>query len=301
MSDLAVIVVTHDSAHELDGCVASVLAHRGDADLDIWVCDSGSSDGVESVARALPVHFLPGPNRGFGAACNRGFAACARAGAPYVLLLNPDVRLVDGALGDLIAECDRRPRAGIFTVRQVDQHGRLARNIGRPATLSEYWRMALGGGSEWEWPSSHYDAEHGCAWVSGSFLVARRAVIHQLGGFDERFFLYRDEVDLCRRASGAGWEVRYLPVITAVHAIADRPFDGYREELLAMSKLVYARKWYSGWRSVAMRTGLALFYARQLVQQRGAGYSGRREWTHLRTTLRPSWDRYGPATARPLR
>ena len=295
MSDLAVIVVTHDSAHELDACIASVLAHRGDADIDIAVCDSGSKDDVEAVAGRLPVRFLPGPNRGFGAACNRGLTAPELAAARYVLFLNPDARLADGTLSQLLAECDRRPSGGIFTVRLVDQHGGLVRNMGRPSTPAEYWRMALTGGSELEWTSSRYGGERACAWVQGSLLLARRETIEQLGGFDERFFLYRDDVDLCRRAREAGWDVRYLPVLTGVHAVADRPFDAHREKLLALSKLLYARKWYSGWRSTAMRAGLALFYTRRLLSERRAGLSGRREWTHLQATLRPNWDSYGPA------
>jgi GT2 family glycosyltransferase len=299
MSDLAVIVVTHDSAHELEACVASVVGRRGNADVDIAVCDSGSADDVEAVARRLPVHFLAGLNRGFAAACNRGLAASELRAARYVLFLNPDVRLVDGTLSELIAECDRRPRAGIVTVRLLDEHGHLIRNMGRPFTLAEYWRMALVGGCELEWTSSHYDDERECAWVEGSFLLVRRETIDRLGGFDERFFMYSEEVDLCRRASAAGWEVRYLPILTAVHAVADRPFDAHRETLLALSKLIYLRKWYSGWRSVAGRTGLALFYARQMLQQRGAGLSGRRELAraraHLEATLRPDWNRYGPA------
>lgn len=299
MSDLAVIVVTHDSADELEVCVTSVLGHRGDADLDIAVCDSGSVDDVAAVARRLPVHFLPGPNRGFAAACNRGLAAAEPRAARYVLFLNPDVRIAGGTLSQLIAECDRRPRAGIVSVRLLDEHGQLIRNIGRPFTLAEYWRLALVGGSELEWASSHYDDERECAWVEGSFLLVRRETVDRLGGFDERFFMYSEEVDLCRRASAAGWQVRYLPILTAIHAVADRPFDAQRERLLALSKLIYLRKWYSGWRSAAGRAGLALFYARQVLNQRAAGPAGRRELAraraHLEATLRPDWNRYGPA------
>jgi GT2 family glycosyltransferase len=295
MSELAVVIVTHDSAADLEACVASVLSHSGGVDTDITVCDSGSSDDVETVARRLPVRFLPGPNRGFAAACNRGLAASERSGARYVLLLNPDAQVVSGTLAQLIAECERRPRAGIVTVRLVDQHGGLIHNMGRPATPAEYWRMALTGWGNWDWTSSHYDEERACAWVEGSFLLARRQTLDQLDGFDERFFLYSEDVDLCRRARAAGWEVCRLPVVTAMHASADRPFDAHRARLLASSKLIYIRKWYSGWRAAAMQTALALFYAHQLVHRRRAGVSGRREWTLLNAALRPDWERYGPA------
>jgi GT2 family glycosyltransferase len=295
MSDLSVVIVTHDSAADLESCVASVLSHSGGADTDITVCDSGSSDDVETVARRLPVRFVPGSNCGFAAACNRGLAASEQSAARYVLLLNPDARIVDGSLSQLIAECDGRPRAGIVTVRLLDQHGRLIHNMGRPATPGEYWRMALTGWGNWDWTSSHYDEERACAWAEGSFLFARRQTIDELGGFDERFFLYSEDVDLCHRARAAGWEVCRLPFLTAVHARADRPFDAHRARLLASSKLVYIRKWYTGWRAAAMRMALALFYAHQLMHRRRAGVSGRLEWTLLSATIRPNWDRYGPA------
>ena len=294
MSDLAIVVVTHNSAHELEACVNSVLSHRDGADTSITVCDSGSSDDVEQVADRLPVRFLPGPNRGFAAACNRGLAASAQTDARYVLLLNPDVRIVGGSLSQLLDECDRRPSTGIIAVRLVDQHGDLIHNMGVPATPAEYWKMARTGWGNWDWETGHYDEERECAWAEGSFLLARRETIDALGGFDERFFLYSEDVDLCRRARAAGWEVRYIPVMTASHARADRPFDAHRARLLASSKLIYIRKWYSGLRALGMRAALALFYAHQLLQRRRDGVSGRREWALLRTTLRPDWDRYGP-------
>lgn len=293
MSDLAVIVVTHNSAADLEACVGSVLAHADGAGLDIIVCDSGSTDDVETIARRLPVRFVTGANRGFAAAANRGIAAAEQSGARYVLLLNPDARIVTGSLAQLLAECDRRPRAGIVTGRLLDQHGRMIHNMGVPATPREYWKMALTGWGNWDWTTSHYDAERTCAWVEGSFLLARRETLDELGGFDERFFLYSEEIDLCRRARSAGWEVRFLPSVSAVHA-RDRPFDPHRARLLASSKVVYIRKWYSGPRAAAMRAALALFYAHQLLHRRREGVSGLREWTLLRATLRPDWKRYGP-------
>lgn len=294
MSDLGVVIVTHDSAADLEACIGSVRSHADAANVDITVCDSGSIDDVEAVARRLTVRFLPGPNRGFAAAANRGIAAAAQSGAPYVLLLNPDARIVNGSLAHLVAECDRRPRAGIVTGRLLDQQGQLIPNMGLPATPREYWRMALTGWGNWDWTTSHYDAERTCAWVEGSFLLARRETLDELGGFDERFFLYSEEIDLCHRARSAGWEVRFLPIVSAVHA-RDRAFEPHRARLLASSKVVYIRKWYSGPRAAAMRAALALFYARQLLHRQRDGVSGLREWTLLRATLRPDWKRYGPA------
>ena len=172
MSDLAIVVVTHDSAHELEACVNSVLSHRGGADTSITVCDSGSSDDVEQVADRLPVRFLPGPNRGFSAACNRGLAASADS--RYVLFLNPDARIVDGSLSRLLDECDRRPSAGIVAVRLVDQHGDLLHNMGLPATPAQFWKMARTGWGQWDWETTHYEAERACAWDVAVYIRSSR-------------------------------------------------------------------------------------------------------------------------------
>ena len=294
MSDLAVVIVTHNSVADLEPCVGSVLDHAYGADIDITVCDSGSTDDVEAVARRLAVRFVPGPNRGFAAGANRGIAVAGRSGAPYLLFLNPDARIVSGSLARLVAECDRRPRAGIVTGRLVDRHGRLVHNMGLPVTPREYWRMARTGWGNWDRTTSHYEAERKCAWAEGSFLLARRDTLDELGGFDERFFLYSEEVDLCRRAWSAGWEVRFLPVLTAMHS-RERAFEPHRARLLASSKVVYIHKWYSGPRAAAMRAALALFYAHQLLHRRHDRVSGAREWALLRATLRPDWELYGPA------
>jgi N-acetylglucosaminyl-diphospho-decaprenol L-rhamnosyltransferase len=294
MTDLAVIVVTHDDATQLEACVASVADCADGAAIEVIVVDSGSTDATEDVARRLAVRFLAGSNRGFAAGCNRGLVVAEETGARYVLLLNPDARLVAGSLSRLVAECDRRPRAGIVTGRLVDRHGRLVHNMGVAATPREYLRMALRGWGNWDWTTDHYDGERSCAWVEGSFLVARRETLDELGGLDERFFMYSEDVDLGRRARAAGWDVLYLPVVTAAHD-RDRPFDAHRAQLLASAKLLYIRKWYSGPSALAMRAGLALFHVRQIVHRRRDGVPALSERVQLRTVLRPEWERYGPA------
>jgi GT2 family glycosyltransferase len=295
-SDLGVVVVTHQSSRDLEACVRALLDHQGDLEPRLVVSDAGSTDGVAELAARLPLHFLPGPNRGFAAAVNRALADPALAGARWVLLVNPDVRMVEGSLSQLLARCDALPQVAIATVRTVDQHGDLVLNLGRPVSLRQWMRMALRGvGGDWYSEPERYAGEATAAWAAGSFLLVRRDVLDDLGGLDERFFLYSEEVDLCVRARQAGWQVRYLPSATVVHPLAGRSLDAHQIRLLAWSRLVYLRKWHRAPARLALRAARVLMILRSLVQDMLRGISPRAQWTELLATLRFDPARYGAA------
>lgn len=296
MTDVAAIVVTHDSAAELGGCVEALLASRGDATLEVVVCDSGSRDSVAEVAATLPVTFVPGPNRGFAAANNRALALDVVNEARYVLFVNPDARVTAGTLADLVSACDAHPGGGVFGVRLRDEHGALIHNIGLEPAPAQYWSAAVSGWGDWCWDSDRYAEASRCDWVEGSFMLVRGEALRALGGFDERFFLYSEEVDLCTRARRAGWEVWRLPVLDAEHRVAGRPFDRHRARLLAWSKLRYIDKWYGRWSGLSMRAALVVFYAHQIWHRRRDRVPATLEWTQLGATLRFRAALYGPAT-----
>ena len=139
-----------------------------------------------------------------------------------------------------------------------------------------------------------YAAEGTAAWVAGSFLLVRREVFDELGGFDERFFLYSEEVDLCTRARGAGWQVRYLPHATVMHPMAERGGDPRKERLLAWGRLVYLEKWHQGRERALMRAFRALYIARRIIHFARIGHPWGDDWAELAGTLRFRPERYGP-------
>jgi GT2 family glycosyltransferase len=292
------VIVTHQSAGDLERCVSALAAHRGDAELRIVVCDSGSTDGVEAVARQLPLRFLPGPNRGFAAGVNRALADPALASPRWVLLANPDVTIIAGSLSSLVARCDAWPRLGLATVRTVDETGALVHNLGRPVSLRSWIGGAVGAiGPDWFTDPGRYAAEGTAAWAAGAFLLIRREVLDQVGGLDERFFLYSEEVDLCERARRRGWEVGYLPSATVVHAIGARSADAHRTRLLAWSRIVYLEKWYRRPARLVMRGARAVVIAREVLGHWRRNRTLGRDWTELVATLRFRRDRYGPAAS----
>jgi N-acetylglucosaminyl-diphospho-decaprenol L-rhamnosyltransferase len=247
--DLGVVIVSHNSADDLAGCLASVFEHAGGVELGVVVSDAGSSDDTPTVAAGFPVTFVPGPNEGFARRSNRVLRHPAIAGSRYLLFLNPDTEIREGAFAELIARCDELPGSAVFSVRQVNRNGRLvysaARfpNAARTVAESFLWRAARRYGQK-SIDDGRYGSEHDCDWADGAFLLVRRDVLEQLGGFDERFFLYSEEVDLCRRARELGHRVTYLPLMTVTHDIVGRPVDA-RAYYLARSQVIYARKWFS--------------------------------------------------------
>jgi N-acetylglucosaminyl-diphospho-decaprenol L-rhamnosyltransferase len=292
--DVAAVIVTHESASLVPSCLDSLAAQAADMALTVIVADSGSTDEVEPICRGRGAIFLAGPNRGFGAAVNRALGHEAARQARYVLAMNPDVEIADGSLADFVASCDQRPECGIFAPRQVDQHRRLIYSIGREPSPASYWRDWRTGWPTWEWNVDAYEREARCEWVMGAFMLVRRQVMEALGGFDERFFLYSEDVDLCTRARRAGWEIAFLPELTITHSRADQPLDEHRERLLVWSRLLYMRKWYGRRERASMRMAMVARITRQLLRRLRWREDARGAWASLSAALRFRRRRYRP-------
>lgn len=194
---------------------------------NVVVADNGSSDGSrEFIAERYGgrVQIVAnGANLGFGAACNRGFAATS---AQYVYLLNPDAELMDGALREIVGFLDAHPRCGIAGSRIYNMDGTVQESCGEFDT----WAGAFLRSSAWgEWPlfrgyangaelrAWNYSGERRVDIAIGAALAIRRRLLEEIGPFDERFFLYHEEVDFAKRAADAGWETWYVPASEAVH------------------------------------------------------------------------------------
>jgi N-acetylglucosaminyl-diphospho-decaprenol L-rhamnosyltransferase len=260
--DIAIIIVTYNSALWIEACLNSVFASIGRLVADVVVVDAESRDGTaEIVAAGFPgVRLIRCRNRGFGYANNR---ALMTSDARYVLFLNPDTEILQGSIGDLVDGLERRPGVGLIGVRQVNAEGDLDPTIRRfPNVLralgDNFSAERLPRRPRWlgerEVDLALYDCEVECDWTSGSFMLARREALESSGFFDERFFMYSEETDLCRRIKTAGWEVRHLPSMTIRHYGADVAVELSLESLQFHSRISYARKHFS-------RTHRALHFA----------------------------------------
>jgi len=195
--------------------------------VNVVVSDNGSSDGSRDYLRERygdRVRIVEnGANLGFAAACNRAFTATS---APFVFLLNPDAELKAGALASIVAFMEAHPRCGIAGTRIYNQDGSIQESCGAFDT----WTGAYLRSSAWgEWPMFRryangtklrawgHASERRVDLAIGAALCIRRALIDEIGPFDERFFLYHEEVDFAKRAADAGWETWYVPASEAVH------------------------------------------------------------------------------------
>lgn len=266
MSDLSIIVVNWNTRGLLAECLESGVRCQvsgfseqrrenlttdpsllspdpGLLTTEIFVVDNASTDGSpEMVAKRFPwVRLIRNrENVGFARANNQ---AIALAQGRYVLLLNSDAQLTPGALEAMIGCLDADPQAGIAGVCQVYPDGRRQFCYGRFPTL---WREArtLFGLHRWDLtPFDTLRAPRQVDWVSGACLMARRAMLDQIGLLDESFFMFGEEVDLCLRATQAGWKVLLVPAAPIIHAQAGSTGKTPERILrLYRGKLRYANK-----------------------------------------------------------
>jgi GT2 family glycosyltransferase len=221
MPDIGIIIVTYNSRAEIGPCLDAAVR----SGAEVVVVDNASSDGTVDEVRRYPVRLLTNSrNRGFAAAVNQGFAALA---TPLVLLLNPDA-VLEGGLDSLCAAC-RLPDAAGAGGRLVDAQGRpqvgfMVRQLPTPTVLILEVLLL-----NRMWPSNpinrryrglqlNYNMRIPVEQPAGAFLMVRRAVWQELGGFDESFFpLWFEDVDFCRRAAVRDYRFYFVPDAAARH------------------------------------------------------------------------------------
>lgn len=229
MNALGIVIVNWNSGDQLRQCLATLPAAASQLPassplLRVVVVDNGSTDGSAD-GLALPridlVVQRNADNRGFAAACNQGAAAMQTS---LLLFLNPDTRLfVDSLAGpvNLLLRQDQS-RTGIVGIALVDDAGRVAPSCARFPRAWHFASHAIGLDRLWpragqqmlEWDHGHTRAVDQ---VIGAYFLVRRALFESLAGFDERFFVYFEEVDFAWRARQAGWASVYLADTRAYH------------------------------------------------------------------------------------
>ena len=252
--DLAIITVSTNESHWIRPCLKTVFEHAGEGvSLDVVVVDNDSTDGTaDVVANEFPeARCVWSRNHGFGHANNRALMTC---NTRYVLFLNPDTEILEGTFAELVRLMDERPEVGLAGGRQVTPDGRLdttiryapnaLRAIGEALAADRMPRRPRWLG-ERELDPASYNREVACDWTSGSFMLARREALESAGCFDERFFMYSDETDLCRRIKLQGWEIRHLPQMTILHHDRKAGVKPHIESLGAVTRIMYARKYFS--------------------------------------------------------
>lgn len=264
---LAFVIVAYRSAAELPGCLDSIRADAG-TECQIIVVDNASPDDSREISSGHP----SGPevvvsdrNLGFGGGSNLGVR---HANADAVFLLNPDARLRPGTTAFLAGVMAADSRLGVVAPRVVDPTGesRAASAGAEPSMRSGIGHfLVLGripGLGRLFKPVYLADGRHRAHpdWVSGAAMLIRKSAYDQIGGFDERIFMYMEDVDLCRRLREKGWAIDYEPEAVVEHIM------GHSQSA------DQAIRWYNAYyRYIATRRGSLYAHAASLVAALGLG------------------------------
>lgn len=306
MVDLSIIIVSWNVADLLAACLDRVFAGLGNLSAEVIVVDSGSSDATVALVRErYPQVTLVAldENSGFSRGNNVGLA---KASGRYLLLLNPDTEIIDSALKGMVAYLDSNGDVGIVGPYTRNSDGSYQSTRRRFPTLAtaffeSTWLQPLAPKSLLDRfyvndapPDQTLDVD----WVQGSALMARREVYAQVGGLDEGYFMYSEELDWCKRARDAGWRVVFLADAQITHhgGKSSEQVVARRHILFQTSKLRYFRKYHGRPAAQALRAFLLLNYAIQLGIEAAKGLVGHKRalraervqqyWQVLRSGLR---------------
>jgi len=248
----AAILVNYNAGAELERALRSIADELAGHVWEGIVVDNASDDDSTAAVDRFAANVRVARNSanvGFARGVNQGFAATK---APYVLIMNPDCRLMAGAVGGMRAVLDAHPQCAVAGPRILNPDGSVqgsARGdpdmltglFGRTTVLRKLVPFlavarrnivvdeAIRGGQE----SVVVD------WLSGACMLARREALDAVRGFDERFFLYWEDADLCRRLRARGYHVRYVPGATAIHRVGQSSRTARASAIRAFHKSAY--------------------------------------------------------------
>ncbi|VAW32661.1 dTDP-Rha:A-D-GlcNAc-diphosphoryl polyprenol, A-3-L-rhamnosyl transferase WbbL [hydrothermal vent metagenome] len=315
--DLSIIIVSWNVRELLQNCLCSVVAQQGLAQprlrLQIIVVDNASDDGsVEMVAEQFPqVKMIAcSDNVGFPKGNNLGLV---QANGRFILLLNPDTVVHEGAFAQMIRYLQQNEQVGVLGAQLLNEDGTVQSSRRRFPTLKTAFFE-----STWLEPyapravlDDYYardvyvdatgDEETAVVdWVMGACLMTRQEVVAQVGGLDEAYFMYSEELDYCRRIKQAGWQVVYYPSAKVTHLLGKSSEQAitHRHINFNQAKLRYFRKYHGRLAAAVLRTFLLLSYSWQLILEAVKGVVGHKRplrwqrvrayWLVLRSGLHPA-------------
>jgi GT2 family glycosyltransferase len=249
--DCAVVIVTYNSARDIVGLLDSLPAAAAGLTLRVVVVDNGSTDATIDLAASYPGVTCVGigANLGYAGGINVGRERAGEYSA--LLVLNPDVALEPGALGEMLAVLSD-PEIGIVAPMLLGSNGRPYPSLKRHPTLARAIGDGLLGGrihrrpgclSEIVWDEASYSHRHAVDWAGGAALLISAACDRAVGCWDERYFLYSEETDYATRARTAGFRVEYVPTARVVHRGGGSGRPEALAALMAISRLRYLEKY----------------------------------------------------------
>lgn len=263
---MAVVTVSYGSGDVLETFLTSLRRFHGNKITTVVVDNKPGPDGVEALATRFDALYLPlSENPGYGAGMNAGVRALSDApealqkiapdGFDAYFFCNPDVRFIEPAVDQLVAALYAQPRAGAVGPQMLNDDGTVyssARNIPSISTgvghaiLGKVWKA-----NPWSrayTAAADHRVARAAGWLSGAAVMVRSSVFHELGGWDDAYFMYFEDVDLGYRIGLAGYENRYEPAVAVEHtgAHSTKGLAKSVEQSLTDSAVRFMRKRYPG-------------------------------------------------------
>ncbi len=279
MIDLSILIVSWNVADLLATCIETILAGQGDLSLEIIVVDSASGDQTVAMLRErFPQVIVLAQSENVGYTRGNNIALAAARGR-YLFLLNPDTEIIGDALPVMIRYMDAHPDVGIVGAHTFNSDRVSTQSTRRhfPTPALAFFESTLLQPHAPKSMLDRYYVNDGAPeattrevdWVQGSALLARREVYTQIGGLDEGYVMYSEELDWCKRAKDAGWRVVYLGDAHIVHhgGASTAQVIARSHIYFQQSKIRYFRKHHSALIAAVLRVFLLLNYAFQLTEE----------------------------------
>jgi hypothetical protein len=261
--DLSVIIVSWKVKDLLKKNLEALFNSKGDIDFEVFVVDNNSRDGtVEMVSEKFPgVRLIANKdNPGFAKANNM---AINQARGRYILLLNPDMQVEEDTLAKMVTWMDSRSGTGVAGCKLIDSQGETIPHVRRFPRFKDQLAITLkiphifpGVLNRYIIRDFDYSSEGEVDSIRGAFFMIRREVIERVGGLDERYFIWFEEVDYCKQVKKAGWKVMYTPIAQCMDYVG-KSFSqvprGKTQKYFRDSMLKYFYKWHPAWQYWILR------------------------------------------------
>lgn len=247
-----IVIVNWNSGNYLEKCVNTIFLNENENYLDkVFIIDNNSSDfSLDRISESEKIIIIKNKeNRGFSKACNQGFKLCT---ASYILLLNPDTRLLNTTLLDCVHFMNKKSDVDVLGCQLLDDNGKISHSCSRfpspigifndSTGLSKIAPFLFKPGTimtDWDHKESSYVDQ-----VMGAFMFMHTSLFKKIGYFDEQFFVYFEEVDFSKRLNMQGGKSYFNAAIKAIHTGEGTTSNvkGYRLFLNLRSRLLYAKK-----------------------------------------------------------
>lgn len=266
--DLSIIIVSWNVREKLRENLRAIYNSKGDLDFEVFAVDNNSTDGsAEMIKKEFPKVKLMAnsKNLGFARANNQ---AIRKARGDFILLLNPDMRVFSDTLKNMVEWMGKNKEVSVTGCHLVDEEGRTVKQVRQFPTLLDQLAITLKLPHIFPWilnkylqKDFDYSQEAKVDSIRGSFFIIREEIIEKVGLMDERYFIWFEEVDYCKRVKRAGGQIWYTPAARCLdyvgQSFSQLPI-GKKQKYFRDSMLYYFKKYHPSWQYLVLRLAWVL-------------------------------------------